>query len=275
MAQLPIVAMTANAMPSDREACLDAGMNDHLGKPFDIDELVRLLRRLTGRPDVDGAATAATAAPQPAEVAQAAEAAGVDLDAALQRLGGKQPVYERMLRSFIDDLAGMPAQLSLLSAAGDMAAAARLLHTVKGLAATLGMRALAVAAADGERALARATTPEDAGAVLDAACTALAAAPQPLRALLHALQTTGAAIPAAAGTPDAGPLPATTTAALRELSALLENSDMRATEVMVHLQQQLGPEPGTAWQALDAAVARLDFGHASRLCASLLTEDVT
>ena len=43
LADLPIIAMTANAMASDRAACLDAGMNDHIGKPFDLDKLVALL----------------------------------------------------------------------------------------------------------------------------------------------------------------------------------------------------------------------------------------
>ena len=41
---LPVIAMTANAMASDREACLAAGMNDHVGKPFEIDHLVATLR---------------------------------------------------------------------------------------------------------------------------------------------------------------------------------------------------------------------------------------
>jgi CheY-like chemotaxis protein len=49
LSNLPIVAMTANAMPSDRHDCLAAGMNDHIGKPFKLDELVALLLRLTGR----------------------------------------------------------------------------------------------------------------------------------------------------------------------------------------------------------------------------------
>ncbi|MCP5325610.1 MAG: response regulator [Oceanospirillaceae bacterium] len=43
---LPVIAMTANAMESDRIACLDAGMNEHVGKPFEMDELVAVLRRL-------------------------------------------------------------------------------------------------------------------------------------------------------------------------------------------------------------------------------------
>jgi CheY-like chemotaxis protein len=45
--QLPIIAMTANAMASDREDCLAAGMNDHVGKPFDLGHLVKLLLDLT------------------------------------------------------------------------------------------------------------------------------------------------------------------------------------------------------------------------------------
>ena len=49
LAQTPIVAMTANAMSTDRKACLDAGMNDHIGKPFNLPVLVALLRRITNR----------------------------------------------------------------------------------------------------------------------------------------------------------------------------------------------------------------------------------
>ena len=47
LTELPIIAMTANAMASDRAACLAAGMNDHVGKPFDLDQLVALLQSMT------------------------------------------------------------------------------------------------------------------------------------------------------------------------------------------------------------------------------------
>jgi PAS domain S-box-containing protein len=43
---IPIIGLTANAMASDRQACLDAGMSEHVGKPFDLAQLVALLQKL-------------------------------------------------------------------------------------------------------------------------------------------------------------------------------------------------------------------------------------
>ena len=43
---IPIIAMTANAFEEDRKVCLDAGMNEHIGKPIDIPQLKRAITKL-------------------------------------------------------------------------------------------------------------------------------------------------------------------------------------------------------------------------------------
>jgi CheY-like chemotaxis protein len=45
MKHIPIVAMTANVFREDVERCLASGMNDHVGKPLDINEVLDKLRR--------------------------------------------------------------------------------------------------------------------------------------------------------------------------------------------------------------------------------------
>jgi CheY-like chemotaxis protein len=48
--ELPIVAMTANALQGDRDRCLDAGMNDYVAKPVRPDALAKVVSRWTGDP---------------------------------------------------------------------------------------------------------------------------------------------------------------------------------------------------------------------------------
>jgi CheY-like chemotaxis protein len=188
---LPIVAMTANTMASDREACLSAGMNDHVGKPFDLNDLVRVLRSQAQWGDV--LAPQSTAPPPiSAGVEQAATAGGVDLTAALHRMGGKQDVYRRMLQTFLNDLQAMPEQLNAFAQPHQEGAtpdeAKRVLHTLKGLASTLGVSALSLAAASAEKAMvAGLSTPEN-RAITAHACTAITTALPSLLDLLQALE---------------------------------------------------------------------------------------
>lgn len=266
---LPIVAMTANAMASDREACLVAGMNDHVGKPFDLDQLVQALQKQAGWQQTPGRAMVGAEVKLSAKVTEVAALAGVDIVSALNRIDGNIGLYQRMLRMFIKDIAVMPPQLTDFIARGETDSALRMLHTVKGLAATLSVTALADDAADCEAKLATGPEPTEAAVIAQTAGTALGAASPRLEALLAALKAeeSGRADSPIASTAfdvDAVLL------RLTMIAAHLQQADMAATDEMAVLQRQFGSDLGTQLQPMDEAISSLDFQRALHLCDQLM-----
>jgi HPt (histidine-containing phosphotransfer) domain-containing protein len=137
--------MTANALESDRQACLAAGMTDHVGKPFDLDDLVGTLLRHARphQPQVQEATTAASTLPAlPLPALRIAEDMGVDAQPAVNRLGGNVGTYGRMWRNFLQDLGPLRGRLDTQLAQAQWAEAAAEVHTLKGLAGMLGQSAL-------------------------------------------------------------------------------------------------------------------------------------
>jgi PAS domain S-box-containing protein len=143
--RVPIVAVTANAMPGDREKCLRSGMDDYLAKPIEPDELARVLAKWLGEPKLmEKCSPSKTAAPSEWDV--------FDRAALLKRLAGNLGLAERLVKAFIDDT---PSQLGMLRKQledGDSESARRQAHKLKGAAATLSAGVLREVAFQAEQA---------------------------------------------------------------------------------------------------------------------------
>jgi CheY-like chemotaxis protein len=268
--ELPIIAMTANAMASDREACLAGGMNDHVGKPFEIDHLVEVLRRhvYAGKAVPPPVASPDADAPGlPATVAAAAQAAGVDIATAVRRLGGRLDVYLRLVHSLNNELREAPARLRAAGHQADDATAATLLHALRGPVATMGAEALAGVLAACEKKLA-----QKAGPTLRVLAPALEAMATSLDGLCVLESAIGEALPASPVDPGATQDAGQTRANLRKLAGQLNNFDMAATDTIAAMRQYQAQGADAMLQRLDDAVQALEFDAALQLCETWLEE---
>ena len=141
---LPIIAMTANAFEEDRQECRDAGMNDYLTKPVSPASLYATLARWIPQ---QVAAAAPAAPPEAPARAGTGDDEPVNVVQGLEFCDGRVRSYHKLLGRFCELKANTVAELRRLLADEDFESAMRLMHSLKGVAATLGARPLADLAA--------------------------------------------------------------------------------------------------------------------------------
>ena len=142
---LPVIAMTANAMVGDREKVLAAGMNDHIAKPIKVDEAFATIARWV-RPALRGAPEPWNAAISSVPPDPFAGLPGIDVRSGLDSLNGDRKLYAHLLRMFRDSEGDFAARFGAARAAGDAAAAQRMAHNLKSMAGSLAMHEMRQAA---------------------------------------------------------------------------------------------------------------------------------
>ena len=147
----PIIALTANAMATDKERYLTYGMCDYVAKPFNAQELwTCLLRYLT-----PVSLTVVSKEPEPSAVGGPVRGV-IDRELGLSRAAGDEKLYRRIRANFARDNQNTLAELNRAIGGGQIKEAHRLAHTLKGVAGLIGAAALAEAAYEVESALAEA-----------------------------------------------------------------------------------------------------------------------
>ena len=247
-------------------------MDDHVGKPFELTHLIDVLLHYCGRSDAT--ATVAATPPQSIEAGSSAPLPAVDavdLDAALERIGGNTDLYVQILQSYLSHIASQPDQLDKLLQSGDFPLAIRLLHTLKGLSGTVGASYMAASAKAFEGQIKRAGDSFDPDDLRVRFRQAVSSTVRVMTRLAKGLTT------------QVKPIETSETsvavfdkqrllADLDELQGLLKNSDMAALEVHVRLHANRSLIVGVDFIDLDKAITAFDFAGGAQQCEVLIQD---
>ena len=272
LADLPIIAITANAMSADRDKAIAAGMQDHVGKPFDLTQLIEVIQRHCRRRRPEYAATAAPAElsdpiPSIVDGQSVIDSEPVfDSTAALARLEGNRALYAITLEGFVAEAEPLAQRLQQEINDGQAPVIAASLHELRGIAAIAGATRLAAVAKRLELTL-KQTPPAQPGDWQELA---------PLQALVkeaidvarqtaQAMQAEDVAQESALELPDD-----TLRHHLVALQAYLRAGDLDAVTSFEQWFAQIDAAQAEKMVALEAAMMELDFPEAMLQCQQLL-----
>lgn len=249
--QTPIIAMTANALRSDLELAEAAGMNAHISKPFQLEQLVLMILQVTQSTVLEsrlGSKTDDTSDPLPAQI--------VNQHGALVRMGGNQALYASTLDVFLRESAelieNIPCELS--GSDEELPAVIRSVHSLKGTAAAIGAEQLALMAEQLERQL----KAHDFSDYIKLTRQLGERYKEAVVAIREIGTQSDAALLKHEATVDSA-----TDGSIEQLIELLENSNMRAISVYESMLSEAKPSAVVALEQIKGAMQTLDFKAAA------------
>jgi PAS domain S-box-containing protein len=250
--QLPIIAMTAHVMAEEVQRCLDAGMNDHVGKPIDPGPFFTTLARWTRGHKREVADVPARARGTEEEIILP-EIEGIHIAGGLQRIAGNKRMYRDLLAQFAVKQKSAGERIATAIESGDHHQAERLAHSLKGVAGNLGIDQIFRLAGNLERAI-RESQDGVEGLVEELA----SALDRQIQTIQESLKV---ATPIAGKRETAGLVdPIAVSTAVARLRELLEASDADAPDAYANLAEILqGTVDPSRLDALSAAVNAFDF----------------
>ncbi|MBF0345726.1 MAG: response regulator [Nitrospirae bacterium] len=249
---LPVIAMTANAMAGDREKCMESGMNDHIAKPIDITQLFKTLARWI-KPKVSVTQDAVNMVDAKNDELPAIN--GLDIKSAFSRVGGNVKMLRKLITRFAETQTDVMTRIEKAMEDNDIDTATRHAHTVKGLSGNIGATAMLELSATVETMLKRGET--------SGLRQALDAMEQELISLLTRISdgmSTGLS-EAAQECQTSQPVDKDTLAGqMRQLYSLLADDDSSAVDVMEGLMGQLSVcGQASAANRLMTSISEYDF----------------
>ncbi|BBC23868.1 response regulator [Pseudanabaena sp. ABRG5-3] len=258
---LPIVAMTANVMQKDRDRCMDAGMNDHVAKPIEPDELWAMLLKwippqVTRQAIEEISPVLPTQPEQQPENAIAMPAipviAGLDTVEGLRRVMGKPSLYISILRKFVAGQQDFATQFKQALQNNDHQLAERLAHTLKGVSGNIGAGEIQQLAAALESAIKNQFSPHQIDHLLKSVQQPLAML---IEQLVAQLEPEAALLKVEIDFPKLEEI-------CNKLSALLTEDDAEALDLLQENADLLGTAFPNQYQAIANAINSFDFDTA-------------
>jgi two-component system, sensor histidine kinase and response regulator len=255
---LPIIAMTAHAMQSEIQHCLEVGMNDYIAKPVDPEKLELVLKRWINIKPASAEIKIAnpSSLQNPPEEVGLETIPGIDVPAALKRLMGNRQLFDKLLQDFVTNNINSIEKIRHAIANEDMISAQNQVHTLKGVAGNLSATEVFNATQEFENILRQGkfTNAEPALDNLDQVLTRLISRLQNYNSKMGQLK-------AASNMPKHKPLEMEVLVPiLNELDGCLKKNNLNAKRVFLALQEKLG---SNGWDSkmnqLEGCLQHLDY----------------